>query len=58
MRSNVATYPGTIIVYNTSGQTIATANDSFDLQQLNRGIYILQGRNGSHVETIKVAVGR
>jgi hypothetical protein len=58
VRSNVATYPGTIIVYNTSGQTIATANDSFDLQQLNRGIYILQGRNGSHVETIKVAVGR
>ncbi len=57
VRGKVATYPGTITVYNAGGQMITTGKESVSLQHLSRGIYIVQGRSGSHVETIKVAIG-
>ena len=57
VQGNVAFYPGVISVYNLQGQLIAAGKDAIGLQHLSRGIYILQGRNGSHVETIKVAIG-
>lgn len=50
------TYPGTITVYNVGGQAVATGRDAVSLQHLSRGIYIMQGRSGSHVEIIKVAI--
>ena len=53
----VATYPGVITVYNINGQVVGTGKDAVNLQHLSRGIYIVQGRNGSHVDTIKVAIG-
>ena len=54
----VATYPGSITAYNMNGQTVARGKNTLSLQHLPRGIYILQGRNGSHVQTIKVVIGR
>ena len=57
VQGNVAHYPGVISVYNLQGQLIAAGKDVIGLQHLSRGIYILQGCNGSHVETIKVAIG-
>jgi len=56
VRGKVATYPGTIIVYNINGQEVANGKEAVGLQHLSRGIYILQGRSGSHVNTIKVAI--
>ena len=56
IQSSVVTYPGTIIVYNVNGQVVAQGKESLGLQHLSRGIYIVQGRNGSHVETIKLTV--
>ena len=56
VRDKVATYPGAITVYNMGGQRVATGKDAVGLQHLPRGIYILQGRCGSHVSTIKVAI--
>ena len=53
----VATYPGAIVVYSINGQVVASGSDAVGLQHLSRGVYILQGRNGSHVETIKVTIG-
>ena len=53
----VATYPGAIVVYSINGQVVASGKDAVGLQHLSRGVYILQGRNGSHVETIKVTIG-
>ena len=50
------TYPGAITVYNVGGQAVATGRDAVSLQHLSRGIYIMQGRSGSHVEIIKVAI--
>ena len=50
------TYPGAITVYNVGGQAVATGQDAVSLQHLSRGIYIMQGRSGSHVEIIKVAI--
>ena len=57
VQGNVALYPGVISVYNLQGQLIAAGKDAIGLQHLSRGIYILQGHSGSHVETIKVAIG-
>ena len=53
----MAIYPGAIIVYNVNGQAVASGKDAVGLQHLSRGIYIVQGRNGSHVDTIKLAIG-
>ena len=57
VQGNVAHYPGVISVYNLQGQLIAAGKDAIGLQHLSRGIYILQGRSGSHVETIKITIG-
>ena len=57
IRNKEAIYPGTITVYNVGGQTVATGKECVGLQHLSRGIYILQGRSGSHVETIKITIG-
>ena len=57
MQGKTAVYPGVISVYNLQGQVIATGKDAVGLQHLSRGIYILQGRSGSHVDTIKVIIG-
>ena len=57
MQGKTAVYPGVISVYNLQGQVIATGKDTVGLQHLSRGIYILQGRSGSHVDTIKVIIG-
>lgn len=54
---NTVIYSGTITVYNLHGQVVATGKDAVGLQHLSRGIYVVQGRGGSHVETIKVAIG-
>ena len=56
-RGNVAIYPGAITVYNLNGQAVANGKDAISLQHLSRGIYIIQGRSGSNVDTIKIAVG-
>ena len=52
-----ALYPGAITVYNVNGQTVAGGKDAVSLQHLSRGIYIIQGRSGRNVQTIKVAIG-
>ena len=57
VHGKVAHYPGVITVYNTNGQTVAGGKDAVSLQHLSRGIYILQGRSGSHVKTVKIAIG-
>ena len=53
----MVTYPGTITVYNINGQAVATGLESVALHHLSRGIYIVQGRNGSHVDTVKISIG-
>ena len=55
-RDNVAIYPGAITVYNINGQAVANGKDTVTLQHLSRGIYIIQGRSGSNVDTIKVTI--
>ena len=50
-------YPGLITVYNLHGQVIATGKESMGLSHLSRGIYIVQGRSGSNVSTIKLTIG-
>ena len=50
-------YPGLITVYNLHGQVIATGKESVGLSHLSRGIYIVQGRSGSNVSTIKLTIG-
>ena len=57
MHGSTVTYPGTITVYNLQGHVIATGKESVGLQHLSRGIYIVQGRSGSQVDTIKVSIG-
>ncbi len=52
-----ASYPGTITVYNVNGQVVATGKDIVGLSHLSSGIYIVQGRNGSNISTIKVTIG-
>ena len=54
---NVASFPGMIEVYNINGQVVANGKDTISLQHLSRGIYIVQGRNGSNVSTIKITIG-
>jgi hypothetical protein len=50
-------YPGLITVYNLHGQVIAIGKESMGLSHLSRGIYIVQGRSGSNVSTIKLTIG-
>ena len=57
VQGKVAVYPGVISVYNLQGQLVASGKGTVGLQHLSRGIYILQGRSGSHVDTVKVAIG-
>ncbi len=54
---NQVTYPGVITVYNINGQAIATGKDCVGLSHLSRGIYIVQGRSGSNISTIKLTIG-
>ena len=53
----VATYPGTITVYNLHGQVVATGRQEVGLSHLSQGIYIVQGRCDVSTSTIKVIVG-
>lgn len=57
VRDKVATYPGAIVVYNINGQAVATGTDAVGLHHLSRGIYIVQGRSGNHVDTMKCSIG-
>ena len=57
LRNRSVAYPGAIIVYNLNGQVVATGRDNVGLNHLDRGIYIVQGRSGSHVETLKFTIG-
>ena len=57
VRGKVALYPGAITVYNINGQVVASGKDAVGLQHLSRGVYIVHGRNGAHVDTIKVTIG-
>ena len=50
-------YPSLITVYNLHGQVIASGKESMGLSHLSRGIYIVQGRSGSNVSTIKLTIG-
>ena len=51
------TYPGVITVYNVNGQIVAHGKDALGIQHLERGIYIIQGRNGGHhIDTIKITI--
>ena len=52
----MAAFPGDITVYNINGQAVANGKDVISLQHLSRGIYIIQGRSGSNVDTIKVTI--
>jgi len=56
LRGAAVTYPGTITVYNVNGQMVASGSDTVGLEHLSRGIYIVQGRSGSHLSTIKVII--
>ena len=56
VRDHVAIYPGAITVYNIHGQQVASGQHTVGMRQLGRGIYIVQGRSGSHVDTVKVSV--
>jgi len=56
VRDKVATYPGSIIVYNVGGHVVATGDEAVDLTHLERGIYIVQGRNAGRVATIKIGI--
>jgi len=56
LQGGVVTYPGAITVYNLAGQAVATGKDTVGLKHLSRGIYVVQGRCGSHVETIKLTI--
>ena len=51
-----ASFPGQIRVYDINGRTVATGNDAVSLHHLSRGIYILQGRSGSHTTTLKLII--
>ena len=55
-RAGMAIYPGAITVYNIHGQAVASGKDTVSLQHLSRGIFIIQGRSGSNVDTIKVTI--
>jgi len=57
VQGKMVTYPGTITVYNVNGQLVESGKEFVGMGHLSRGIYIVQGRSGSHVETIKVAIG-
>ncbi len=51
-----ASYPGEIMVYDINGRTVATGKETVGLYHLTRGIYILQGHNGSHTTTLKLII--
>ena len=54
INGNVASFPGMIEVYNINGQRMAHGVNSLNLDQLNRGIYVVRGSNGKQVSTLKV----
>ena len=56
MNGKVATYPGTMSVYDLQGRVVASGNDIISLSHLTRGVYILQGRSGKHVTTVKFTI--
>ena len=56
LSGKMVTYPGAITVYNLQGQVVATGKGNVGLSHLSRGIYIVHGRDGSHVSTIKVTI--
>ena len=56
VRGKMASYPGAITVYNLNGQNVGSGKDAVSLQHLPSGIYILQGRSGSNVDTIKLII--
>ena len=49
-------FPGAITIYNLHGQAVATGKGAVSMQHLSRGIYIVQGRSGKNVQTIKVTI--
>ena len=56
VRGREVTYSGAITVYNLNGQAVAGGRDGVSLNHLSSGIYIIQGRSGSSLDTIKVAI--
>ena len=56
VHGKIVSYAGSITVYNIHGQQVAAGKDMVSLRHLPRGIYVAQGRSGSHVSTLKVAV--
>ncbi|MBR5725367.1 MAG: hypothetical protein IKX56_01385 [Muribaculaceae bacterium] len=56
LNGKVATYPGKMLVYDLQGRVVASGNDIMSLSHLTRGVYILQGRSGKYVTTIKFTI--
>ena len=56
VNGRLATYPGEMTVYSINGQCVASGRAAVSLQHLERGIYIVQGRSGCHVTTIKISI--
>jgi len=56
VRGREVTYSGAITVYNLNGQTVARGKGNVSLNHLSSGIYVIQGRNGSSLDTVKVAI--
>ena len=56
VRGKMASYPGVITVYNLNGQAVGSGKDAVNMQHLPAGLYILQGRSGSYVDTIKLII--
>ena len=56
VRDKMAVYPGVITVYNLNGQAVGSGKDTVNMQHLPAGIYILQGRSGRYVDTIKIII--
>jgi len=55
INGNVASFPGSITVYNINGQKVAYGSNSINLNNLSRGIYILHATDGKQTATLKVA---
>ena len=58
LQGKSVTYHGNITVYNLNGQAVLTGRQAVDMSGLQRGIYIVQGRDAGNVQTIKVNIGR
>jgi hypothetical protein len=57
MKGSLVSFPGVITVYNINGQAVASGDKNLDIQHLDRGIYIMQGRSDKQTITIKIAKG-